>query len=93
MRISDVIGLVALMIAIVIGIIIVGNMIPVSETVGAGLGNTTSGTDFNATAATLFGNTWTALTLASIGMIIAAAVGILALVVSALGGRPTAAGI
>jgi len=39
----------------------------------------------NATRTTLFTNTWTGLTLASVGIIISAAVGILALVLSTLG--------
>lgn len=82
MRIGDVIALTALVIVILIGLIIAGNMQTVAEDMDFG-------TDGNATRDTLFANTWTALTLASIGLIIAAAVGILALVVGALGGGRT----
>lgn len=82
MRIADVIAMIALVITILIGLIIAGNL----QTVATGLDLGTAG---NATRTTLFANTWTALTLASIGIIIAAAVGILALVIGALGGgRP-----
>ena len=79
MRISDVIALTALVITILIALIIAGNLQTVANTMDLG----TAG---NATRTTLFSNTWTALTLASIGLIIAAAVGILALVIGTLGG-------
>jgi len=79
MRVSDVIALTALVITILIALIIAGNLQTVANTLNLG----TAG---NATRTTLFANTWTALTLASIGLIIAAAVGILALVIGALGG-------
>jgi len=90
MRVSDVIALTALVITILIALIIAGNLSTVSTQIGAQLGNTTAGTNYNATSGTLFTNTWTALTLASIGLIIAAAVGILALVIGALGGGAAA---
>jgi len=46
---------------------------------------TLNSSEFNTTADTLFTNTFTGLTLASVGVIISAAVGILALVLSTLG--------
>lgn len=85
MRISDVIAMAALVVTILIALIIAGNLSSVSDTIGAGMGNTTAGATYNTTAGTLFANTWSGLTLASIGIIVAAAVGILSLVVGALG--------
>ena len=85
MRIADVIAMTALIIVVLIALIIAANLQQVSYDIGASYGNTTEGANYNATAATLFTNTWTALTLASVGIIISAAVGILALVLSTLG--------
>ena len=78
MRIGDVIAMTALIIVVLIALIIAANL----QTVADGMD---LGTDGNATRSTLFTNTWTGLTLASVGVIIAAAVGILALVLSSLG--------
>lgn len=78
MRIGDVIAMTALIIVVLIALIIAANLQTVAEDMDLG-------TDGNATRETLFSNTWTALTLASVGIIIAAAVGILALVLSSLG--------
>lgn len=78
MRIADVIAMTALIIVVLIALIIAANL----QTVANGMD---LGTDGNATRATLFTNTWTGLTLASVGIIISAAVGILALVLSTLG--------
>jgi len=84
MRIADVIAMVCLVVCVLIALIIAGNLQNVAEglkaTVGLGEDN-----PFNSTVDTLFSNTWTGLTLASIGIIIAAAVGILALVIGSLG--------
>ena len=85
MRIADVIAMTALIIVVLIALIIAANLQNVSEAVGASMGNTTEGAQYNTTAGTLFANTWTGLTLASVGIIISAAVGILALVLSTLG--------
>lgn len=79
MRISDVIVMTALVITVLIALIIAGNLQTVANDMDLGA-------DGNATRDTLFANTWSALTLASIGIIVAAAVGILALVIGALGG-------
>lgn len=78
MRIADVIAMTALIIVVLIALIIAANL----QTVALGMD---LGTDGNATRTTLFTNTWTGLTLASVGIIISAAVGILALVLSTLG--------
>lgn len=68
----------ALVVTILIALIIAGNLQTVADTMDFG----TAG---NQTRTTLFSNTWSGLTLASIGIIVAAAVGILSLVVGALG--------
>jgi len=67
----------ALVIVVLIGIIIAANLYTTANGMDLGV-------DGNATRTTLFSNTWTGLTLASVGIIIAAAVGLLALVMSAL---------
>jgi len=81
MRIADVIGMVALVICVLIALIIAGNLQSVANDLKASLPS-----GYDNTVDTLFANTWTGLTLASIGIIIAAAVGILALVIGSLGG-------
>lgn len=81
LRIGDVIAMVALVIVILIGAIVAGNLKSVSDTIAGDLNDA----DYNSTVSTLFANTWTALVLASVGIIIAAAVGILALVMGSLG--------
>jgi hypothetical protein len=78
MRIADVIAMTALVICVLIALIIAANL----QTVALGMDLGTLG---NATRTTLFQNTFTGLTLASVGIIISAAVGILALVLSTLG--------
>jgi ABC-type Fe3+ transport system permease subunit len=77
-RISDIIAMTALVIVVLIALIIAANL----QTVATGMDLGTAG---NATRSTLFTNVWTGLTLASVGIIISAAVGILALVLSSLG--------
>jgi len=79
MRIGDVIGVIALAIVILIGVIIGANL----QTAVNAMGLTGSA---NTTATAVFSNFWTGMMLASIGIIVAAAVGIVALVISALGG-------
>ena len=81
MRIADIIALIALVVCVLIGLIIAGNL----QNVNDNIAGTLNSSDYNATSTTLFQNTWSALTLASVGIIIAAAVGILSLVMSALG--------
>jgi hypothetical protein len=78
MRIADVIAMTALVICVLIALIIAANLQTVANTMDLG-------SEGNATRAVLFTNTWTGLTLASVGIIISAAVGILALVLSTLG--------
>lgn len=68
----------ALVICVLIALIIAANL----QSVANGMDLGTLG---NATRTTLFTNTFTGLTLASVGIIISAAVGILALVLSTLG--------
>lgn len=82
MRIADVIAMSALVVTILIALILAGNLQTVAEQLKGSVNNE----GFNETVDTLFANTWTGLTLASIGIIIAAAVGILSLVIGALGG-------
>ncbi len=84
MRIGDVIAMLALVIVVLIGIIIAANLY--STATGMDLG-----VQGNATRTTLFNNTWTGLTLASVGIIVAAAVGLLGLVMGAL--RPEGVGV
>jgi ABC-type Fe3+ transport system permease subunit len=79
MRIGDIIAMVALVVCVLIALIIVGNLQGIAESFNLG-------EQGNATRTQLFQNTWTGLTLASLGIIIAAAVGILSLVIGALGG-------
>lgn len=76
-RIGDVVAMLALVIVVLIGIIIAANLYSVANAMDLGASG-------NATRTTLFNNTWTGLTLASVGIIIAAAVGLLALVMTTL---------
>lgn len=78
MRIGDVIAMLALVIVVLIGLIVAANLQTVANDMNLG-------TDGNATRVTLFNNVWTGLTLASVGIIVAAAVGILAMVIQSLG--------
>lgn len=80
MRIGDVIAMLALVIVVLIGLIVAANLQTVANDMNLG-------TDGNATRTTLFNNVWTGLTLASVGIIVSAAVGILALVIQSLGTR------
>jgi len=82
MRVGDVIGMVALAIIMVIAVIIIGYMQPTAE----GLKTNATSASFNSTIDTVFSHTWTGMTLGALGIIIAAAVGLLALVLNALGG-------
>jgi hypothetical protein len=77
MRIADIIAMCALIVTILIALIIAANLQTVAE--GFNLG-----AQGNQTRTTLFTNMWTGLTLASLGIIIAAAVGILSLVIGFL---------
>lgn len=88
MRIADVIAMTALVICVLIALIIAANLQGVTNTMKL----TLNSSQFNTTADTLFMNTFTGLTLASVGIIITAAVGILALVLSTLG-RASGGGI
>lgn len=78
MRIADVIAMAALVVVILVTLIIAANL----QTIADGMDLGTSG---NATRTTLFDNTFTGLTLASIGIIVTAAVGLIAVVLSTLG--------
>lgn len=82
MRIGDVIAMTALIIVVLISLIIAANLQTVANTMDLGVQG-------NLTRTTLFTNTFTGLTLASVGIIIAAAVGILALVLGSLAGGTT----
>jgi len=87
MRVGDVIALAALVVVILIVVIIVARL----QMVATNLKVTGMSQEANDTIDLVFSNTWTGLTLAALGIIIAAAVGILALVMSALGRASTGA--
>lgn len=78
MRIADVIGMVTLGIVLVAAVLIVANF-----------QNAVNDLNLTGTAATtatnVFSNLWTGLLLASIGIIVAAAVGIIVLILGSLG--------
>ena len=76
MRISEIILLVVMSAVLVVSLIISANLSSVADDFDLG-------TEGNATRTTLFSNLWTGLNLASLGIIIAAAVGIISLLVSA----------
>jgi len=78
MRIADVIAMAALVVVILVTLIIAANL----QTIAGAMD---LGTQGNATRTTLFNNTFTGLTLASIGIIVLAAVGLIAVVLSTLG--------
>jgi hypothetical protein len=80
MRIGDVIGMAALVVVILVTLILAGQLQTVANTMNFG-------TQGNATRTALFNNTYTGLNLASVAIIIAAAVGILGLVIGALAPR------
>jgi hypothetical protein len=79
MRIADVIAMAALVVVILVTLILAGNLQTIANTLDLG-------SQGNNTRVQLFNNTFTALNLASVGIIIAAAVGILGLVIGAMGG-------
>lgn len=76
----------ALVVVILVVAIIVGNLFTVNKTIATNINEE----EYNTTTATLFTNAWSGLTLASIGIIIAAAVGLIALILGAL--APTGTG-
>lgn len=77
----------ALVVVILVTLILAGNLQTVNETIAGDLNSSV----YNSTATSLFSNTYTGLNLASVSIIIVAAVGILALVIGAL--TPTKPGI
>lgn len=78
MRIADVIAMAALVVVILVTLIIAANLQGIAEDMDLGATG-------NETRTTLFSNTFTGLTLASIGIIVTAAVGLIAVVLSTLG--------
>jgi hypothetical protein len=82
LRVGDVIALASLIVVILIVVIIVARL----QIVAGALKVSGMSSEANDTIDLVFSNAWTGLTLAALGIIIAAAVGILALVMSALGG-------
>jgi len=89
MRIADVIGMAALVVVILVTLIVTGNLSNVSDNIAGDLNSS----DYNSTAASLFSNTYTGLELGSIAIIVAAAVGILGLVIGALGAAGRGGGV
>jgi len=77
MRVVDVIAMIALGTVLLTGLIVFGNL----QTVANGLN---LGTQGNLARTQLFSNAWSGLNLGSVGIIISAAVGIIALIVGAL---------
>ena len=78
MRIADVIAMAALVVVILVTLIIAANLQTIANNMDLGVSG-------NASRTTLFSNTFTGLTLASIGIIVLAAVGLIAVVLSTLG--------
>lgn len=85
MRIGDVIAMAALVTVILVTLILAGELQAIANDMDFG-------SQGNTTRTTLFNNTFTGLNLASVAIIIAAAVGILALVMGALRPSPGAIG-
>ena len=77
-RIADVIAMAALVVVILVTLIIAANLQNIANDMDLGAAGNESRT-------TLFANTFTGLTLASIGIIVTAAVGLIAVVLSTLG--------
>jgi len=81
MRVGDIIGMVALGIILVAGVLIIANFQKSIGSLGlTGVANTTATTAIN--------NVYTGLQLGAIGIIILAAVGLIALVLGAFGAAP-----
>jgi len=79
MRIADIIGIIAFAIVLVCGVLVVANFQSVV--------NNMTLTGEAATAANqVFANTWTAFTFASITIIVSAAIALIVLILSSLGG-------
>ena len=78
MRIADIIAMIALVVAIIIGLIIAANL-------QTAVSNMDLGSTGNQTRTQVFTYTFTGLQLGAIGIIIAAAVGLLAMILTALG--------
>ena len=81
MRIADIIAMLALVVAIIIGLIIAANL-------QTAVSNMDLGATGNQTRTTIFDYTYTGLQLGAIGIIIAAAVGLLAMILTAIAPRP-----
>jgi hypothetical protein len=79
MRIADVIAMVALVIVLAVAVLIGANFQAAVQSLGL------TG-QANETATSVFQNMYTGLTIGSIGIIVAAAVGIIGLILGALGG-------
>ena len=82
MRIGDIIAMIALVVAIIIGLIIAANL-------QTAISDMDLGSAGNQTRTQVFNYTFTGLQLGAIGIIIAAAVGLLAMILTALGGPET----
>ena len=76
LRIADVIGILTLSVVILIAIVIGANL----QDVVNDLNLSAISSEAASTASTVFSNFWTGMVLASIGIIVAAAVGLIALV-------------
>ena len=76
LRISEVVGILTLAVVILIAVIIGANL----QDVVNDLNLSAISSEAASTASTVFSNFWTGMVLASIGIIVAAAVGLIALV-------------
>jgi hypothetical protein len=85
MRVGDIVGMVALAIIVIAAVLIVANF----QVAIGGLHLTGAA---NSTATAVFSNIWTGLQLAAIGIIITAAVGLIALVLGAFAPAPSRRG-
>ena len=82
LRIADVVAILSLAVVILVAVIIGANL----QDVVNDLNLSAISSEAASTANTVFSNFWTGMVLASIGIIVAAAVGLIAIVIGSLGG-------
>ena len=80
LRIADVIAILSLSVVILVAVIIGANL----QDVVNDLNLSAISSEAASTASTVFSNFWTGMVLASIGIIVAAAVGLIAIVIGSL---------
>ena len=82
LRIADVVAILSLAVVILVAVIIGANL----QDVVNDLNLSAISSEAASTANTVFSNFWTGMVLASIGIIVAAAVGLIAIVIGSIGG-------